>query len=62
MGGSHQRRLLRHLLSDQRYDPLERPVQNDSDTLSVNMNLALQQVVDFVSSIVNRICYGIIDF
>lgn len=51
MGGVHQRRLLKYLLVDNQHDPLERPVRNDSDTLPVSMNLALQQIIDFVSKI-----------
>ncbi|CAF2391554.1 unnamed protein product [Rotaria sp. Silwood2] len=46
-GGSHQRRLLKYLLEEQQYDPLERPVVNDSDTLLVSMSLAIQQIMDF---------------
>ncbi len=41
--------MLKHLLIDQKYNPLERPVQNDSQTLPVSINLALQQIIDFVS-------------
>ncbi|UJR37392.1 hypothetical protein I4U23_030097 [Adineta vaga] len=47
MAGLYQRRLIKHLLTERQYDPLERPVQNDSQTLSVSMNLALQQIIDF---------------
>ncbi len=47
----HQRRLLKHLLTDRQYETLERPVQNDSQTLPVSINLALQQIIDFVSEI-----------
>ncbi|CAF1252210.1 unnamed protein product [Rotaria sordida] len=46
-GGLHQRRLLKYLLEEQQYDPLERPVFNDSDTLLVSMSLAIQQIIDF---------------
>lgn len=49
MGGFHQRRLLKYLLSEQQYDLLQRPVQNDSESLPVKINLALQQIIDFVS-------------
>jgi len=49
VGGLYQHRLLKHLLIEQQYNPLERPVQNDSQTLSVKINLALQQIIDFVS-------------
>ena len=51
MGGLDQRRLLKHLLLEKQYNPLERPVQNDSKTLPVRINLALQQIIDFVSNI-----------
>jgi hypothetical protein len=51
VGGPDQRRLLNHLLIEKQYNPLERPVQNDSKTLPVRINLALQQIVDFVSEI-----------
>ncbi len=53
VGGLDQRRLLKHLLTDEHYNSLERPVQNDSKTLPVNINLAIQQIVDFVSEIKN---------
>ncbi|XP_014667766.1 PREDICTED: neuronal acetylcholine receptor subunit alpha-7-like [Priapulus caudatus] len=40
----HARRLLRTLLAD--YEPLERPVANESDTVVVNFGLTMQQVID----------------
>jgi gluconate kinase len=49
VGGLYQHLLLKHLLIDRQYNLLERPVQNDSQTLSVKINLALQQIIDFVS-------------
>lgn len=49
VGGEHQRRLLQHLFEESKYNQLERPVLNDSNTLHVVMNLALQQIIDFVS-------------
>jgi hypothetical protein len=49
VGGPDQRRLLKYLFEDNKYDSLERPVLNDSDTLPVTMTLALQQIIDFVS-------------
>ncbi len=49
VGGIDQRRLLHHLFEENKYDPLERPVHNDSHTLPVVMSLALQQIIDFVS-------------
>ncbi len=57
MGGIYQRRLLKHLLVEQQYDSIERPVQNDSRTLPVKINLALQQIVDFVSEIEIILCF-----
>lgn len=48
VGGPDQRRLLKYLLTDSQYNPIERPVQNDSDTLPVTINLALQHIIDFV--------------
>ncbi|CAM4889956.1 unnamed protein product [Rotaria socialis] len=47
VGGTHQRRLLKYLLEDKNYNPLERPVLNDSHTLQVSMSLALQQIMDY---------------
>ena len=49
VGGADQRRLLQYLFEESKYDPLERPVKNDSDTLTITMNLAIQQIIDFVS-------------
>lgn len=49
VGGIDQRRLLRHLFDENRHDPLERPVKNDSHTLPVVLSLAIQQIIDFVS-------------
>lgn len=43
-GGKHQKRLLENLFKD--YDPEERPVANDTDTLVVLVGLAIQQIVD----------------
>lgn len=57
VGGLDQRRLLKYLLLDKQYNSLERPVQNDSKTLPVYMNLALQQIIDFVSNIDSRYPY-----
>ncbi|UJR35796.1 hypothetical protein I4U23_028544 [Adineta vaga] len=47
VGGAHQRRLLQNLFKENNYDPVERPVYNDTDTLTVTMSLALQQIIDF---------------
>ncbi len=51
VGGPDQRRLLKYLIVENQYDPLERPVQNDTQTLPVSINLALQQIIDFVRKI-----------
>lgn len=48
VAGPDQRRLLKYLLDENRHDPLERPVLNESDTLPVAMSLAIQQIIDFV--------------
>ncbi|UJR19828.1 hypothetical protein I4U23_022961 [Adineta vaga] len=47
VGGHHQRFLLRYLLKGKQHSPLERPVCNDTQTLPVRMNLALQQIINF---------------
>lgn len=44
--GPHQRFLLRELLRD--YNPMERPVANDSQTLTVQFSFTLMQVMDVV--------------
>ncbi|CAF4872615.1 unnamed protein product, partial [Rotaria sp. Silwood1] len=46
-GGPEQVRLLNYLLADNRYTPITRPVQNESHTLPVTLNLALQQIINF---------------
>ncbi|XP_019632173.1 PREDICTED: neuronal acetylcholine receptor subunit alpha-7-like [Branchiostoma belcheri] len=42
--GRHQRKLLDKLLKN--YNILERPVLNDSDALTVNLGVTLQQIID----------------
>ncbi len=42
----HQQRLLKKLFSD--YDPVERPVKNENDTLEVQVALSVQRLVDLV--------------
>ncbi len=49
VGGSHQRRLLKHLFIEQEYNKLERPVKNESDPVSVEIGLSLLQILDVVS-------------
>ncbi|CAF4165795.1 unnamed protein product, partial [Rotaria sp. Silwood2] len=46
-GGPDQLRLLEYLFNNTRYKPISRPVQNDSQTLPVTINLALQQIINF---------------
>ncbi len=46
--GKHQKRLLRKLFEN--YNPLERPVEDESQTLNVSLGLALQQIVEVVSN------------
>ena len=45
--GSHERRLLNHLL--QFYNNLERPVYNESEAVDLRLGLTLQQIIDVVS-------------
>ncbi|CAF1303890.1 unnamed protein product [Rotaria sordida] len=47
IGGPDQMRLLKYLLTDNQHQAITRPVQNDSDTLHVTINLALQHIIDF---------------
>ncbi|CAF1412252.1 unnamed protein product [Rotaria sordida] len=47
IGSPDQLRLLKHLLPNNRYKPIARPVQNDSHTLPVTINLSLQQIINF---------------
>lgn len=46
--GEHQRRLYKDLM--QNYNPLERPVYNDSHSLTVHFGFSLMQIMDVVSS------------
>lgn len=45
--GSHEKRLLHHLLDN--YNVLERPVANESDPLQLSFGLTLMQIIDVVS-------------
>lgn len=45
--GEHQRRLYKDLMRN--YNPLERPVYNDSHSLTVNFSFSLMQIMDVVS-------------
>lgn len=45
--GEHQRRLYRDLMKD--YNPLERPVFNDTHSLTVYFSFSLMQIMDVVS-------------
>jgi hypothetical protein len=51
VGSPHERRLLKHLFIEQEYNKLERPAQNDSEAVSVDIGLSLTQILDFVSEI-----------
>ena len=48
MGGKHERRLLGDLLLN--YNPLERPVENETDPVQVSFGITLQQIIDVVRS------------
>ena len=48
LAGIRQKRLLTSLFKN--YNPLERPVENDNESLLVNVGLSLQQIVDIVIS------------
>lgn len=60
--GPHQRNLLKNLLKD--YNRMERPVGNDSHTLTVHFSLSLIQIMDvvglrkplFIFSVMNYPC------
>ena len=43
-GGINERHLINHLLNN--YNPLERPVENENDTLNVIFGITLQQIID----------------
>lgn len=45
--GMYEGRLLNQLLD--KYNPLERPVADESDPLNVTFGLTLQQIIDVVS-------------
>jgi hypothetical protein len=51
-GGFHQKRLLEKLF--RKYNPIERPVERDTESLNVTIGLALQQIVDVVSIFLNK--------
>ena len=51
VGGPHERRLLKHLFTEQKHNKLERPAKNDSESVSVDIKLCLLQIIDFVSEI-----------
>lgn len=46
--GQHERRLLSDLLGN--YNPLERPVANESEPVQVSFGITLQQIIDVVRS------------
>jgi len=45
--GPYQRTLLKNLLKD--YNPMERPIANDSQPLTVFLSMSLIQIMDVVS-------------
>ena len=49
--GSYQKLLLEKLFAE--YDSMERPVEEDTQSLDVTVGLALQQIVDVVSQKIN---------
>lgn len=49
--GTNEKKIFDKLLDD--YDPLVRPVLNDSDPVVVKLGLDLQQIIDIVSSLKN---------
>lgn len=51
-GGTHEKRLLHHLLDN--YNVLERPVANESDPLQLSFGLTLMQIID----VVRRLYFG----
>lgn len=51
VGGPHGRRLLKHLFIDHPHYPLERPAQNDSETLPVRIQFSLIKIIDCVTAI-----------
>ena len=52
--GIHQRELLAYIFKE--YNPLERPVENDANTLNVSVGLSVQQLVHLVHDhIFNRL-------
>lgn len=54
-GGSHEKRLLHHLLDA--YNVLERPVVNESDPLQLSFGLTLMQIIDVVSILLTLILF-----
>lgn len=58
--GVYQRRLYKELMKN--YNPLERPVSNDSHSLTVHFSFSLLQIMDVVRTVasvwtVNNPCY-----
>jgi len=48
LGSQDEVRLLEHLFERQGYNPLVRPVANLSDTVNVQLGMALIQLIDVV--------------
>jgi hypothetical protein len=56
VGGPHERRLLKYLFIEQQHDPLERPAQNDSETVPVHIQFSLIKLMGCVSDIELSYC------
>lgn len=52
--GEYQRKLYKELMKN--YNPLERPVANDSQPLTVSFSLSLRQIMDVVHLFSNLAC------
>lgn len=48
--GQNERHLLHFLFVERHYNPLERPVANESKPIIVKFGITLQQIIDIVSN------------
>ncbi|GFO36228.1 nicotinic acetylcholine receptor subunit alpha 6 [Plakobranchus ocellatus] len=48
--GEWERAVLDHLFADGRYNPHERPVENESEPIQVTFGIILQQLIDVVGT------------
>lgn len=48
-GGTEERQILDKIFKERRYSKFERPVVNESEAITVNFSLTLQQIIDVVS-------------